>query len=188
MLQIIGGTFKKKKLKSPKGLSTRPTSSRLREAVFNICQQEVVGSRFLDLFSGSGAMGIEALSRGADLAVFVDKDKLAVDCIRSNLKTLSLEKQARVVMGDAAAFLSQFGTYDIIYVDPPYTEKGAEICYSHQILFAIDQSQLLAAGGMLFIEEGSVWKPEVEALKSLHLKNSRKVGRSMLHQFLWKAK
>lgn len=128
-------------------------------------------------------MGIEALSRGADRAVFVDQDKFAIQCIRSNLKALDLEKQARVVTGDVMTLISTLGTYDLIYVDPPYTEKGAQTCYSREVLLVVDRSELLAADGILFIEDSRTWEPKVKDLKTLYLKSSRKVGCSMLHQF-----
>lgn len=184
MLQIIGGTLKKKKLKSPKGLKTRPTSSRLREALFNICQHKIEGARFLDLFAGSGAMGIEALSRGAEMALFIDNDRESTQCIRANLKDLNLVENSRVVMENVIATLPKLGTYDIIYVDPPYIEKNDEMPYSAQVLTCVDQSELLAPGGMLFIEDSKAWDPDFESLHFLQLRSSRKIGRSMLHQFV----
>lgn len=186
MLQIIGGNLKRKRLKSPKGLTTRPTSSRLREALFNICQHEIEEARFLDLFAGSGAMGIEALSRGAKMAVFVDNDRESIQCIRSNLKDLDLVDCSRVVMGDVIAQLPKVGLYDIIYVDPPYIEKNNGISYSAEALRVIDQSEILNIDGMLFIEDSKMWDPDLDKLENLELKSSRKIGRSMLHQFIHK--
>ncbi|ADI37508.1 16S rRNA (guanine(966)-N(2))-methyltransferase RsmD [Waddlia chondrophila] len=183
MLQIIGGKLKRKKLKSPKGLNTRPTSSRLRETVFDICQQEIERARFLDLFSGSGSMGIEALSRGAGSAVFVDHDRGSIRCIQENIQELGLADCARAVIGDVIKLLPKLGTFDVIYVDPPYFEKNRDFSHSAEVLKAIDQSDLLAHGGMLFIEDSRSWEPDSGSLKTLRLKSSRKVGRSMLHQF-----
>jgi 16S rRNA (guanine966-N2)-methyltransferase len=184
MLQIIAGSLKRKKLHTPAGLLTRPTSSRLREALFNICQLEIEGARFLDLFAGSGAMGIEALSRGAESAIFVDNEKMCVQCIRKNIKELGLGDKAQVHHGDAAVLLPGLGSYDLIYVDPPYTEKNASFSFSTQLLEAIDGSSTLLKGGMLFIEDSHDWDPEMTPLTSLKLKSSRKFGRSMLHQFV----
>ena len=183
MLQIIGGTLKRKKLKSPTGLTTRPTSSRLREALFNICQSEIEGARFLDLFAGSGSMGIEALSRGAKMALFVDHDRASIQCIRSNLKDLGLIESSRVVMGDVIAMLPKLGSFDLIYVDPPYIEKNEDVLYSAEVLKHIDKSQLLSPNGMLFIEDSKMWDPDLANLENLELVSSRKIGRSMLHQF-----
>ena len=183
MLQIIGGKLKRKKIKSPKGLSTRPTSSRLRETLFNICQQEVEGARFLDLFSGSGAMGIEALSRGAGHAVFVDSDRHSIHCIQDNIKSLELTNNARVIFGDAIKLLPKLGTFDLIYADPPYLVKNEDFSYSAEVLKFVDQSNLLAVDGMLFIEDSIVWEPDIGNLKTVRLQSSRKVGRSVLHQF-----
>lgn len=184
MLQIIGGKLKKKKIKSPKGLNTRPTSSRLRETLFNICQQEVEGARFLDLFSGSGAMGIEALSRGAGNAVFVDSDRESIHCIKDNLKALEIKDSARAIQGDAIKLLPKLGTFDLIYADPPYLVKNSEFSYSSEVLKFVDQFNLLALRGMLFIEDSKEWEPDIASLQTLCLKSSRKVGRSVLHQFV----
>lgn len=186
MLQVIGGSLKRKKLKSPTGLSTRPTSSRLREALFNICQHDIEGARFLDLFAGSGAMGIEALSRGAKMAVFVDNDRSSIQCIQANLRDLELADSARVVKGDVLAQLPKLGSYDLIYVDPPYSEKNESISYSAEVLKIIDRSQLLNPDGILFIEDSKMWDPDLESLEKLELKSARKIGRSMLHQFVHK--
>lgn len=186
MLQVIGGSLKRKKLKSPTGLLTRPTSSRLREALFNICQHDIEGARFLDLFAGSGAMGIEALSRGAKMAVFVDNDRSSIQCIQTNLRDLELTDSARVVKGDVLAQLPKLGSYDLIYVDPPYSEKNESISYSAEVLKIIDRSQLLNPDGILFIEDCKMWNPDLGSLEKLELKSARKIGRSMLHQFVHK--
>ena len=89
-LRIIGGKFKGRLIKTPKGEKTRPTSAILRKAVFDICQNQITDARFLDLFAGSGAMGLEALSRGASHATFVERDKHSVSCLKENLALLNL--------------------------------------------------------------------------------------------------
>lgn len=184
MLQIIGGKLKRKKLNAPKGLLTRPTSSRLRETLFNICQFEVQDARFLDLFSGSGAMGIEALSRGAKSAVMVDNDRESVRCIQHNIASLELSDCARAILGEVIDQLPKLGIFDLIYADPPYLEKKGDFSYSAEVLKYVDQSNLLASGGMLFIEDSKIWEPDEQSLEKLQLKSSRKVGRSVLHQFI----
>ena len=99
-MRIISGIFKNRPLASPKGLSTRPTSEKLREALFNISQNYIQESVFLDLFAGSGAMGIEAISRGASKATFIDADRDSIRCIKENLKNFKIEDQALVLPGD----------------------------------------------------------------------------------------
>ena len=191
-MHIFAGLFKNRTLSSPKGLSTRPTSGRLREAVFNIVQSYIQDADFLDLFAGSGAVGLEALSRGAKSAVFVDHNKECIKCIQNNLEKLEIKKQGKVIYGDVFLVLRKLEKegkqFDIIYVDPPYelqrkTSEG-EIAYSQQILTMIDQSEILKKGGVFFIEEASSFSPESENLKSLTLHNSRQMGRSSLHQYI----
>lgn len=179
MLIICGGKFRKQQLHTPKGQETRPTSSRLRETVFNICQQEVQGSHFLDLCAGSGAMGLEALSRGAAQATFVDSHQSAIACIRKNLAKLELEGE--VLQMDALVALKRFAEakrhFSLIYIDPPYG-KSPEALYA--LLSAVDAYDLLRPGGTLFAETSHSSVPE---LNGLCLFKQRKTGRSQLWQF-----
>src|SRR5262249_40855980 len=99
-MRIISGIYKNRILASPKGLTTRPTSEKLRGALFNICQSYVEGAVFLDLFAGSGAMGIEALSRGAASSTFIDDDRESIRCIKANLESFHIQAQAHVLKGD----------------------------------------------------------------------------------------
>lgn len=120
-LRIFGGQFKGRILKSPSSETTRPTQGVVREAVFNICQASIEESRFLDLFAGSGAMGLEALSRKAAHATFIEKNRLAAQCIKENLSLLNLSEKAEIFSEDAVAALSKIKQpFDIIYIDPPY--------------------------------------------------------------------
>src|SRR5437016_10865163 len=96
MMRIIAGEFKKAKILTPKGDATRPTQGRLREAVFNICQHEIIGANFLDICAGSGAMGLEALSRNAKSATFIDNSREAVQTISDNIKNFQLESKTKV--------------------------------------------------------------------------------------------
>jgi len=174
MLQIIGGKHKKRKLVAPKRV--RPTTSQLRETVFNICQQRIAGARFLDLFAGSGAMGLEALSRGAAHATFVERGHPSLASIEKNIATLGEEEHTTLVPGDVLAVLPLLqGPFDLIYVDPPYG-KGL----SGQILDAIDAHPVLAEDGVLFIEDASLEEPR---LKNLELKQKRSVGRATLFEY-----
>ena len=122
-MRVITGSAKGVRLKTPDGLKTRPTSDRVKEAVFSIVQFEVEGSRFLDLFAGTGQMGIEALSRGAVSAVFVDGWKDACQLVRDNLKLARLSEKAKVVNSDYLSYLKNCREqFDIIFLDPPYAE------------------------------------------------------------------
>ena len=123
-MRVISGTARGTKLESLEGLSTRPTIDRVKEGIFSSIQFAVPAAKVLDLFAGSGQMGIEALSRGAERAVFVDSGKKPCDCIRQNLKELSLSDRAEVKMQNVESFLSLCSEkFDIIFLDPPYKEE-----------------------------------------------------------------
>lgn len=191
MLQIFSGTHKHQKIVAPKGGQTRPTAGRLREAVFNICQAYIQGAEFLDLFAGSGAMGLEALSRGAAKATFVDANKESIRCIQQNLRQMKLEDRAQVLLGDLFLIMEklvkQGKRYDIIYADPPYdtwtTVSGEETTYSQHLLKIVDEKELLLPTGVLFIEEAREAQPSAEGLRSLYLDRSRAMGKSSLQQY-----
>ncbi len=184
-MHIIAGTHKSRKITAPKGLKTRPTSGQLRETLFNICQHEISDAEFLDLFAGTGAVGLEALSRGAKKSVFIEKDRSAAECIRRNLETFGLHQSAEVIQGDVWKSLARLRhPFDLIYADPPYGEKIGEVLYSTMILREIDASRiLLRNGGQLFIEEGKEWNVLQEKLETLTLISSRRAGRTMLYHF-----
>ncbi len=120
-MRVITGTARGRKLKELPGLETRPTTDRVKEGVFNIIQFDIEGRRALDLFAGTGQLGIEALSRGALSAVFVDQRKDAAALIKENLKLTNLLDRARVVNGDALGYLaSEKERFGLIFLDPPY--------------------------------------------------------------------
>ena len=121
-MRVIAGAYKGRRLQAPRGSETRPTSDRVREALFSILG-DVSGLRVLDLYAGSGALGIEALSRGAAEAVFVESDRRAADAIRSNLRAVG-DPDAIVWVGDALAYLKRAPTetpFDLVFADPPYS-------------------------------------------------------------------
>lgn len=186
-MRIIAGRFRSRLLQTPKGSSTRPTTGKLREAVFNICQSHIEGAQFLDLFAGSGAMGLEGLSRGASSAVFIDNNAEAVRCLRSNIDSLGVQDQTTVINGDVLAKLKLLekrgSSFDIIYVDPPYAMGVDGISYSEKILRSIDEGALLLPGGVLFIEESIEAAPNPLNLKILAIKKSRNFGHSILQQY-----
>lgn len=123
-MRVIAGSARRLRLKTLEGLDTRPTQDIIKETLFNVIQTDIHGCSFLDLFSGSGAIGIEALSRGALEAVFVENNKKAVKIINENLEFTHLSPNARVIAGDYLVALSQLERrdkpFDIIHMDPPY--------------------------------------------------------------------
>lgn len=126
-MRIIAGKNKGQKLLSLDSRDTRPTADRVKEAVFSIIQFQIEGRRFLDLYAGSASMGIEALSRGAREAVFVDKNRDAIGVIRDNLERIGLTSKARVINMDAKNFLLlKNEPFDLIYLDPPYHKGEAQ--------------------------------------------------------------
>lgn len=187
-LRILGGRLRHRHLLSPKGLTVRPSTGQLREALFNICQHLIPGARFLDLFAGTGAMGLEALSRGAEHATFVESDRSAVEMIKENIKGLDLKAQATVFPGDVLKLVERLGAegkqFSIIFADPPYAQKVQGVTASEQLLKMIDQYKLVAAGGRLFIEEAAEAAPPTDRLKNLQLKDVRRYGRSVLQQWV----
>ena len=120
-MRVITGSARGRKLEQLSGSDVRPTTDRVKEAVFSIIQFQIEGRAFLDLFAGSGQMGIEALSRGAARAVFTDAAKESVEIVKRNLKTTRLDECARVYRTDAIAFLATCReTFDLVFIDPPY--------------------------------------------------------------------
>lgn len=124
-MRVIAGSARRILLKTIEGPDTRPTTDRIKETLFNMLQYQMAGCRFLDLFSGSGAIGIEALSRGAREAVLVENNPRAVSCIRENLKATHLEERAVLLQADVLAGLrrlegSEKAAFDYIFMDPPY--------------------------------------------------------------------
>jgi 16S rRNA (guanine966-N2)-methyltransferase len=118
-MRVIGGEFRSRRLKSIPGDATRPTPDRLRETLFDILAPRIEGAIFLDAYAGTGAVGIEALSRGAKHAIFLEKDRFAVEAIRENLASLKLERRSTVVKGGVLLTLGK-SQADIVFLDPPY--------------------------------------------------------------------
>ena len=147
-MRVITGKARGVALKTPDGMLTRPTADRVKEALFSIIQFDVPGARVLDLFGGTGQLGIEALSRGAAFAMFVDEREDACRLIKENLKRTKLESQAKVVRSDYLSFLNQCREkFDIILLDPPYAEVFLE-----NSLNRITEIDILQSGGIMVTE------------------------------------
>lgn len=147
-MRVIAGKAKGIQLNTPEGMLTRPTTDRVKEALFSIIQFELPGARVLDLFGGTGQLGIEALSRGASNAVFVDSRREACQLIRSNLKKTHLEDQATVVQSDYMEYLNRStGLFQIVLLDPPYAEVFLE-----NAIKKITEIDILQSGGIIVAE------------------------------------
>lgn len=154
-MRVIAGTARSIPLAAPKGTDTRPTTDRIKETLFNIIQNDLPGAVFLDIFAGSGAIGIEALSRGADRAVFVDMGKAAVDCINANISKCGFRDRSTVVKADAGSTAMYSGKLGlkpdeqlIIFMDPPY-DKGAEL----PVLRGLREADYIDESCIIIIEE-----------------------------------
>lgn len=187
-LRIIGGALRNRLLKTPKGEQTRPTLAVMRKAVFDILQSQIEDARFLDLYAGSGAMGLEALSRGAAHATFVESHRNAFRCIEENTRLLEVQDQCTLLSYDVLLALKKMAKegkhFDIVYVDPPYA-PAAKLRLHQEILLFFDTHPLLNAGGRLFLEEAAppVLKNELMPLSSLSHVDTRTFSACALHQF-----
>jgi 16S rRNA (guanine966-N2)-methyltransferase len=162
-MRVIAGKYRSRTLQAPRGLDTRPTSDRLRETLFNVLASRIEGANFLDLYAGSGANGIEALSRGAKQVVFVEKAAPAIAAIRGNLKSLGINDDFQLETRSAAAALKHLKggqhAFNIVFLDPPYkaTEQYAltlgMLGGTHQNLLASDAIAVAEHHRKLLLEE-----------------------------------
>ena len=147
-MRVITGKARGVNLKTPEGLATRPTADRVKEAMFSIIHFDIPGAAVLDLFGGTGQLGIEALSRGAKNAVFVDAGEKACSLIQENLKRTKLETQAKVVRADYLDYLDRCGEkFDIVLLDPPYAEDFLE-----NAIKKLTEIDILQSGGIIVAE------------------------------------
>ena len=147
-MRVISGKARGVVLKTPEGMLTRPTADRVKEALFSILQFDLPGTRVLDLFSGTGQLGIEAISRGAKSAVFVDAADAPCKLIQENLRRARMENEGRVVRSDYLQYLSQCKeTFNIIFLDPPYAEVFLE-----NAIKKISEIDILQSGGIIVAE------------------------------------
>ena len=150
-MRVIAGSARRLQLKTVEGLDTRPTTDRIKETLFNMINSGLIQSRFLDCFAGSGGIGIEALSRGASRAVFIEKNPKAVECIRQNLKTTRLEDRALVMSCDVLMALKRLEgkdyCFDTIFMDPPYNHE-----WERMVLEYLKDSELVHEDTVIIVE------------------------------------
>ena len=160
MIRITSGEFRGRNLLTPIGLKTRPTRARLRQALFNSIQGPVVDAQVLDLFSGSGALGFEALSRGAEYVVFIENDRRVVEIIQKNAQSLGVESKCKFINQDIQTWIKETPVrkFDIILADPPYDGDWVKFMTEK-----VDWNKLLTESGLLLLE----WDPKKSKLKEL---------------------
>lgn len=147
-MRVIAGTARSLPLKTPEGMDTRPTTDRIKETLFNMLQTKVGGSVFVDLFSGSGGIGIEAISRGANKAYFVEYDKKALACIKDNLNFTKFNDKAMVINADVCSAVDRIREEaDIIFMDPPY-ESGLDVA----VLRLLKNASCVTADTLIIVE------------------------------------
>jgi 16S rRNA (guanine(966)-N(2))-methyltransferase RsmD len=178
-MRVISGKYRSRKLIAPPGLDTRPTSDRLRETLFNVLAASVPGSVWLDLFAGTGAVGIEALSRGAQRVHFVEASVRAARAIRANLASLGISDGFSLVERDAATALRQLETQsvtcDFCFLDPPYRQTRDY----EQVLSFLSTSKLLKPDSMVIAEHGKHLDPG-ESFGKLHRRRKLRQGDAVL--------
>ena len=174
MMRVITGVARGRRLETLPGEDvTRPTTESVKEAVFSMIQFEIEGKNVLDLFAGSGQLGIEALSRGAKKCTFVENNRQAYKVVEENVKHCNLEQGARLVMSDACAFLSRRDSFDIAFLDPPYN-KG----FISPVIGAIIKHDRLLTDGIIVLESDST--DEHDEFEGLFVLKQRKYGRTYI--------
>ncbi len=150
-MRVIAGKARRIPLETIEGLDTRPTTDRIKETLFNMIQNDLYGCSFLDLFSGSGAIGIEALSRGCEDATFIESNPKAITCINNNLKKTKLDSMATVIARDVITAINQLQhqskSFDIIFMDPPYNMQ-----WEQKVLEEIAGTGLIKDNGLIIVE------------------------------------
>lgn len=182
MLKVCSGTAKGVPLKSAPGVGVRPTSARVRQAIFSALSEKIVGSCVLDLYAGTGAMGIEALSRGAAEAVFIEISTKCLRTIKENLERTSLSNRAAVLKGDAFRILRRLGRqgrkFDLVIADPPYEVKKSserKPSLAQKTLKALVESAILRANSVVVLEH-SEKEAGLQVAAGLSLLSVKKYG------------
>ena len=177
-LRIIAGDLKGRKLRSVHGSKTRPTANRTREAIFNIIAPQIQGSRVLDLFAGTGAFGIEALSRKAEAAVFIDIGHDSISVLQANVESLCLERQTKIIRWNPVKNLNCLNPlsipFDLVFMDPPYMKNMIE-----PTLRNLNISQTLVSGTRVIVEH-SHREPVLAEQLPFEISDRRKYGKTLV--------
>ena len=178
-MRIIGGKWKGRNLSSFSADHIRPTTDRVKESLFNIWQNEIEGARCLDLFCGTGSLGLEALSRGASLVTFVDQSKKSLEILRKNLNLLNVSDEVKVIQKEALSFLkaTEVEAFDLVFIDPPFTEKMAD-----EVMTQVSSSKIFKNSTLISIESARREKLEKQ-YGSLIQYNQREYGDKFLSFF-----
>jgi 16S rRNA (guanine(966)-N(2))-methyltransferase RsmD len=180
-MRVVAGSAKGRKLVGPKTPGTRPVMDRVKTALFDILAPDVAGTRWLDLFAGTGAIGIEALSRGASFVTFVELGPEALRCVRQNLAITGFERQSETIRADAFAYLESAharGTrYDVVYVAPPQYQGMAR-----RALLQLDERPLTEPGGLVIVQIHPRERGELDGLplRTLRAYDERRYGSTLL--------
>ena len=177
-MRVIAGKYKGRRLRAPRGRNIRPTSDRLRESIFNIIGADIAGHNIVDIFAGTGAMGIEALSRGAEHAVFIDKHYPALEAVRANVNPLEAARHWDIIRWDAGLNLRCLAALDLrfgfAFIDPPYNRGYADRALKH-----LAASNAMAPGGLVVLEHHhreSFSLPD----KGMSLQDQRRYGKTLV--------
>lgn len=174
-MKITGGTLKGRQIKTPKGMNTRPTSGITRQSIFNIIKNKVENAHILDLYSGSGSFGIEALSRGASFCIFTENSKSPLECLSINIQNLCLEKNTKILKknlpGDIRSIFSD-NNFDIVFLDPPYSKN-----FLNKTLKALKESPFINEKTLIIAEHSKDELPDSELFQ---VNDTRKYGKSLV--------
>jgi 16S rRNA (guanine966-N2)-methyltransferase len=180
-MRIIAGEFKGRRLITPRGRTTRPTADQVRTALMDALQPWLADAHFLDLFAGAGGVGLEALSRGAVQATFVERDAEALRALETNIRTLGLQTRTRLLRQGVASALDRLGRegarYGLAFLDPPYDHAGAV----QTALALLTRGSLLEPGGLVIVQHPS--KDPPNPMEGLAITRSRKFGETTLTFF-----
>lgn len=182
-MRVISGNNRGMNLLAPEGMGTRPTTDRIKETLFNMIAFDVPDCNFLDLFAGSGQMGIEALSRGASKAVFVEKDKKAIACIEANISKARLDDQAELLKMDVFSALNSLNNhepFDFVFMDPPYNQD-----LEKQVLKQLLNKPYITEDTLIIVEASL--ETSLDDLDSGYILTKEKIYKSNKHIFIKKA-
>lgn len=182
-VRIIAGSLKGQRVRVPAGLSVRPTANKVREALFDILGPSIEGADVLDAFAGSGALGLEALSRGARSVTFLEADRGAALCIRRNVEAMAVESHCRLIVRPVASALVRGearGPFDLVLADPPYRTGLSE-----KLLVALSTSGVLQSGARIVLERDAKTPPMTDLTRGLSLSKTARYGRACLDFYLF---